>query len=262
MLHAVQKHKTRLHNRYLGERDGTEHRVHEEDEITSTVLGPIDFLAPSEAHKFWQRLLSVVGKGDFLPTTIPDNVRIELWKRNEKGNIEPDAVVTMKWQNLPSYILLIELKWRAGLSHVSSNSENQLSCQWKHYLNDLERKTALHLFIAPEVSIGARAYDEDIWQDRMVLIPWLTIRSVFNELSCETSGLGRWAKVADAFLDRVNIRRFCGFRDLLSVPAPDIPANTLKQAFWMAKPFFEGIVCIQIPQLQDTDVIFFESTKG
>lgn len=53
MLHATVKGKSALHERYLGRRDEGERRVHEEDEITSAIFGPLDFMAPAEVARFW-----------------------------------------------------------------------------------------------------------------------------------------------------------------------------------------------------------------
>ena len=67
MLHATFKGKGKLYTRYLGHRDGEERKVHEEDEITSTVLGPLDFMAPADVHRFWQCVLVAAGHAEFLP---------------------------------------------------------------------------------------------------------------------------------------------------------------------------------------------------
>jgi hypothetical protein len=163
MLHAIEKSKTRIPTRYLGDRDGIELRVSEEDEITSTVLGPLDFLTAAENHRFWQRLLASVKHANFLPPTQPSNVEFGFWERrianDASGAIEPDAVVRMYWPDGSVRILLIELKWRAPLS-----GEDQLHRQWLQYLSEAERQTALHLFIAPNVSAGEWAQSSnDVW---------------------------------------------------------------------------------------------------
>jgi hypothetical protein len=58
MLHATARRgKSTLYKRYLGHREKGELHVHGEDEITSTVIGPLDFLLPSEVHYFWNNVL-------------------------------------------------------------------------------------------------------------------------------------------------------------------------------------------------------------
>jgi hypothetical protein len=215
MLHANEKSKTRISRRFLGDRDGIELRVSEEDEITSTILGPLDFLSAAENHRFWQRLLASVKHANFLPPTQPSNVEFGFWERrianDASGAIEPDAVVRMYWPDGSVRILLIELKWRAPLS-----GEDQLHRQWLQYLSEAERQTALHLFIAPNVSAGEWAQSSnDVWGNRkLVLLSWLHIRSILNEFSKETAAVGRWARVADQFLESVHIRKFRGFNTL------------------------------------------------
>lgn len=146
MLHAIEKSKTRISRRYLGYRDGIELRVSEEDEITSTVLGPLDFLTAAENHRFWQRLLASVKHANFLPPSQPSNVEFGFWERrianDASGTIEPDAIVRMCWPDGSTRTLLIELKWRAPLS-----GEDQLHRQWLQYLTEMERQTALHLLL-------------------------------------------------------------------------------------------------------------------
>jgi hypothetical protein len=108
-------------------------------------------------------------------------------------------------------ILLIEFKWRAPLS-----GENQLHRQWREYLTEDERENALHLFIAPEISSGMSAQQsKDVWGDRLVLITWMQIRRILQVVSNENNtGLGRWAIVADKFLERIGISSFSGFNYL------------------------------------------------
>jgi hypothetical protein len=234
MLHAIEKSKTRISTRYLGDRDGIELRVSEEDEITSTILGPLDFLSAAENHRFWQRLLASVKHPNFLPSSQPSNVEFGFWERriaNDNSRpIEPDAVVRMYWPDGSTRILLIELKWHAPLS-----GKDQLHRQWLQYLTEMERQTALHLFIAPNVSAGESARsNKDVWGDRkLVLLSWLHIRSVLSEFSTETAAIGRWARVADQFLESVHIRKFRGFNYLFNEQV-QLPEGLPSSLFWHA----------------------------
>ena len=234
MLHAIEKSKTRIPTRYLGDRDGIELRVSEEDEITSTVLGPLDFLTAAENHRFWQRLLATANQADFLLPSQPSNVQFGFWERriayDASGTIEPDAVLRMFWPDGSVRILLIELKWRAPLS-----GEDQLHRQWLQYLTEEERQNAVHLFIAPNVSAGEWARsNNDVWGNRkLILLSWLHIRSVLSEFSKEATAIGRWARVADQFLESVHIRKFRGFNTLFHEQA-QLPESLPSPLFWHA----------------------------
>lgn len=267
MLHAIDKGKTRFYERYLGKRDGREHKVYEEDEITSTVFGPLEFLPASEICRFWRRVLQYVGHAEFLPNDAPSDVQITLWPRRNAeidGNfIEPDGVVSVEFADGRKRLLLIELKWRAGLS-----GDGQLHRQWEQFLNEEERSQSLHLFIAPEISAGAQALNNlevggDVWgSSRLVLLPWLQLRAVFGELALEKTKLGRWAQLVDQFLNRIGIRRFGGFCNL----APPLNASTefADCIFWMTQKYSGLAVCGPLPALsrQATHPIFFAHQLG
>lgn len=237
MLHATAKGKTKFYERYLGKRDSTEHhKVYEEDEITSTIFGTLEFLPASDIYRFWSRVLQISGHAAFLPINSLDDVQLTLWPRrnavNDGNSIEPDMVVSIKYADGVIRLLLIELKWRASLS-----GKNQLHRQWRNYLNDEERTQALHLFIAPEISAGAQAIaGGDVWGgSRLVLLPWLKLRAVFGELAKEESKLGRWALLTDKFLSLVGIRRFAGFSHL-TIPA-SVPTKNSYCIFWTPHKF-------------------------
>ena len=233
MLDAIaKKGKSTLYRRYLGSRDGEERKVHEEDEITSTIFGPLDFMPTDDVFVFWQRILDSAGQSKFLPAGTPSQIAMDMWpKRPNPGtneSIEPDVMVRMTWPDT-FRILLIELKWRSPLSE-----EDQLHKQWRYFLTPNERSQALHLFIAPEISSGAKAPNNkdaggDVWGDRLLLLPWMQIRAVLRKLTFN-NGLGSWAKLADRFLERVLIGSFGGFRDLATdISLPNVLPTPL---FW------------------------------
>ena len=260
MLHATCHHgKSSLYKRYLGYRDNREKMVHEEDEITSIVIGPLDFLLPEEVHFFWHSVLNKLSAPTFESLGIPQSVVIKFWdsrKSNDRiGRIEPDSRVDFYWADGARRILLLEFKWRAPLS-----GDNQLHRQWLQYLSQDEKEDALHLFIAPEVSAGASAKQiqaGDVWGNKLVLVSWMQIRNVLGEIKIQhPGGLGRWAKVADGFLERVGIRKFTGF----SFANGNFPhlQDVSVPLFW--KPF-RGIsdVISLLPKLPQsiTEPIFF-----
>lgn len=224
MLHASFRKKSGIYKRYIKGPDdfsGSEEKnVHREDEIVSTIIGPLDFFEPALAHRFWLNLLKISGKSDFLLQEIDlKSVNIKFWPFNR---VEPDAHITFEWNGGQQRILIIEFKWHAELS-----GDNQLHDQWQEYLEKTDRDRALHLFIAPEISSGIKAkIKKDIWGNRLLLISWLQIRNTLELLKGDESGLGRWAIYADNFLHRVGINRFNGF-ELIAREYPqlsDIPS--------------------------------------
>lgn len=223
MLHAVVGKKTRIHRRYIGLKDFQELKVPAEDEITATVLGPLDFMEAGQAFKFWEALLASLGKDGFFPAGDPCEIRMKMWSRTRSlkdGSwVEPDLVVELIWDERQVRTLLVELKWRSGLS-----GSHQLQRQWLHCLhNEEERARSLHLFIAPDISGGiqallAEAGNQEYWAcpegSRLLLVPWVHVRGILAMLSKHRTGLGRWAKLSDRFLEQVNIVSFKGFSHL------------------------------------------------
>lgn len=220
MLHSTTKKKGTLYKRYLGGRDGKEGNVHEEDEITSAVLGPLDFLADEDVFLFWTKLLGSVGHSEFFPTTRPLSIDMKMWNRRTTmdGVVEPDVVVEMEWPD-DRRTLLIEMKWHAPLS-----GEDQLHRQWSFYLEQQERDKGLHLLIAPDIAAGLKAKNKkDVWQGKLVLIQWLKIRSILGGLKKSEKAIGRWANHADYFLERIGVQRFDGFSQLkMDKPLPAV----------------------------------------
>lgn len=239
MLHAVAKCKPSIFRRYhLGKRDKDELKLNAEDEITSIILGPLEFLAVSDHYRLWRCVLKEVGRAEFLPEASPLNVTLELWPRRVIANtnkcIEPDAIVHMTWPNNDSRILLIELKWHAPLS-----GDDQLHRQWMQYLTAEERGQAMHLFIAPDISAGIQAPANEeaggnVWLqgDRLVPISWLHIRAILDKFTNERLPLNRWAQLTNKFLEAVGIRRFTGFKYLNTNLNLSLPQYLPEKIFW------------------------------
>ena len=140
----------------------------------------------------------------------------------------------MSWPNNVSRILLIELKWHAPLS-----GDDQLHRQWMQFLNDDERKQALHLFIAPEISMAIQAPTNEaaggnVWLqgDRLVPISWLHIRAILDKLTNENLPLNRWAQLTNKFLEAVGIRKFTGFGYLNTNLNFSLPKHLPENIFW------------------------------
>ncbi len=196
--------------------------VRQEDEITSTILGPLEFLNVSDHYQFWRHLLNEVGRIAFLLETTPQKIILELWPhrvaKDTSSKIEPDAIVHIIWPDNESRILLIEFKWHADLGSSDKCKRDQLHRQWLQYLTAEEREKALHLFIAPEISAGIQAIENEdaggnVWLqgNRLIPISWLHIRSILEIFPNESSPLYRWAQLTNNFLEAIGIRKFAGF---------------------------------------------------
>ncbi|OGB52266.1 MAG: hypothetical protein A2496_11115 [Burkholderiales bacterium RIFOXYC12_FULL_60_6] len=212
MLHALEKRKTTYYRRYLGDRDGHEKRVCEEDEITSTVFGTLEFLEVTAVFHFWAELFRLQGQSAALPTQSPVRYQIDFWPRNNR--VEPDAHLTFFYADSKRLDILIEIKWHAPLS-----GEDQLSLQWMNYLGEDVRQNCWHVFIAPEISAGLVAKESkngDKWRigndDRLMLVSWAEIRDVLFECRSRLDSLARWAELTSHFLETIGIKRFNGFK--------------------------------------------------
>lgn len=208
MLHAMGQRKTSLYRRYIGRRNQEDGRVSMEDEITSTLLGPLAFLPKRDSAYFWYHLLKA-GCKRTIADTPPESADIQLWPR--RRGIEPDMHVVLNWSDGRTHTLLIELKWTAPLS-----GDDQLYRQWQEYLTDSERESATHLFIGKECSCAhAAKARNDIWNGSLVTQTWHQILSISTQLYFqlpETSQLKSWCYLVMISLEKLEIRPFLGFQ--------------------------------------------------
>jgi hypothetical protein len=219
MLHAVEKRKTKYFERYAGIRDGREKRVCEEDEIVSTIFGPLEFVDAASVFNFWTDVIQLERESTEFPVTLPVRCQFALWPRNNK--VEPDAHFTFLWADNKRFDVLVEFKWRARLV-----PEDELHRQWQNYLTDDVRGNCWHVFIARDISAGlvAKGLEEvngikigKVWQigndDRLILISWAQIRDTLTRYRNRSDGLARWAVLIGHFLEEIGIVRFKGFAD-------------------------------------------------
>lgn len=222
MLHSFCHRKSNLYRRYLGHREEGEKRVCEEDEITSLIMGPLDYLSDQARALLWKAL---VEHGSTTERAFPSgpirSAEMKFWPRK---SIEPDLLVQLEWETGERRIILVEFKWRAPLS-----GDDQLHRQWSEFLTADERDVAYHLFIAPDISAGLNALGrENVWQGKLVLRSWLDVLNVLSEMDCSTDiGLSKWRFHVTDFLGRLGIERFQGFRGLYLPVLPECA-----QLFW------------------------------
>jgi hypothetical protein len=230
MLHAITQRKTNFHLRYLGHREEGERRITAEDEITALLLGPLAFMPYADIATFWK---AIVGQPKCWswPQGEVDVATMSFWERRKTaaGPIEADLLVEFRWPDGERRILLIELKWRSGLS-----GDNQLYDQWERYLRDDERPAALHLFIAPQVGDALQAQAKThIWDGGYLLpISWQQVLSRLPHQNHGSPGLVRLVKQMEATLKMLQIRPFKGFSTLSPPALPPVNAPI----FWRENP--------------------------
>lgn len=224
MLHAITQKKTNIHLRYLGNREEGERRVTAEDEITALLLGPLAFMPYADVATFWQ---AIVDRPESWPPGEVETARMSFWEPRKvaagKRKIEPDLLVDLQWTDGARLILLVELKWRSGLS-----GDNQLHDQWELYRSNDEHR-ALHLFIAPQIGEALQAKArKDVWGDCLLPISWQQVLSRLPKQNDVSPGLGRLLMQMEDTLKMLQIKPFKGFSKL----APPSPILTTSPIFW------------------------------
>ena len=243
MLHAVLHRKTRLHRRYLGERDGEEARVAEEDEITSSVFDGMKFLPPKESIRFWRRLLGNGFSTRFFPEGEPESAYRKdedwrFWPRRETGGrtIEPDMLITYRWPGHPPRRILVEMKWR------SPPDLAQLQAQWHEFLTPDQRPHAVHVLIARNVSSlrAAIAKDASVATEddaHFQAHTWIKVRAVAADFLEALDGLGLWSRNIHAYLGALQIASFDGF----PTPSTPIPSLGHEGFFWKGPAYWAAL---------------------
>ncbi len=243
MLHAFAHHKSRAYTRYLRVREADEPRVSSEDEITSLIFGPLDFLSAADNWKLWKLVLQSHASeamsgplpSEYLAGFSPSTCTQHFWPR--RGGIEPDLVIEFADQAGATRSLVIELKWDAGVSGA-----DQLEKQWRD-LQGSKQTTSLHLFIAK--SMGDLPTDMQPWSctgsdgvvsSRLRALRWHVFKHEIVKLAAlpDTSlPLKRWCALASGFLAQVNIRPFVGFHTPVRLARDLDTASTDDMTFWM-----------------------------
>ncbi len=261
MLHAVEKRKTTRARQYAHAEHIEEHNNYHkkknlkaEDEITSIVIGPLEFLSPVDSLKFWLELLELNDRPDFEnsePVYLDD---FKLWMGRD--NIEPDGFIFYKC-NKNKYIFLLEVKWNSKLE------ENQLENQWDKFLKDDEKPYATHVFLGKDTRDADNIQSQRSQKnpDHIIkVISWLRFRRALKEIAPEKThhkGFARWAELANKFLEQCGIIDFSGFKgiaDSYKVIFNGLPLHE-KNLFWQP---FRGFSSKQTSiELECNDFLFF-----
>lgn len=242
MLHAFARNKSRAYRRYLGIRDSSEPRVSAEDEITSLIFGPLEFLSALDNWTLWKLVLqSPVSvrachplPSEFFLDFSPVSCTFEFWPR--KDHIEPDLAVRFADDEGETRSLLIELKWDAGMSGA-----DQLKKQWLRYQQG-EHARSLHVFIAKRAQELVPDLTPWICRDangaeavRLRTIRWHEFKHEIAKIpgnAAASTALGRWAALVSEFLGKLSIRPFLGFNAAMRL-ADAIPQDADRNLrFW------------------------------
>ncbi|MBB4861718.1 hypothetical protein HNP46_000529 [Pseudomonas nitritireducens] len=245
MLHAANKHKTRYWERYQGVRLEGETGVRAEDEIVSTVFGPLAFLPPAAIAAFWMAVVrwEPDSAGDPFPAGPVTGASMEFWPTRYER--EPDLRVVLQWGET-SVVILVELKWDSGLS------PDQLQLQWNACLDESEKSRALHVFIGKDIGNALNdAAKDDVWAGRLHLLSWFNILTILGSLGGPGADLLQlWGSEVSGLLEFLGIRAFDGFSRLAVPYAPQgLDAN-----FWCP---FDGFAYLDVPDAPEGDEAMF-----
>ncbi len=248
MLHAFTHKKSSLHRRYLArkQREPDEDRVTQEDEVTSTVLGTLEFLPESSVAVFWTYLVTFHAPSFDLPVGDATGVSMRFWP--SRGRLQPDLLVELSWGQ-ETRLLLVEIKWRSDLS-----GEDQLHKQWLSFLSFEERAKALHIFIGIETAEGIKARArKDVWHGRLLLLSWMQVLNTVHLIrNADSPQLHSWARHVTHFLRLVGIAPFMGFQRL---PSPGLPFHG-PQIFWKGTHGVVRLLAPDVPGSADKSIFF------
>lgn len=197
MLHATHRHKTKLpYQRYAMHRELGDDRRTQEDEITSTIFGPLDFMQKTTANRIVNQLLEE-------DKDLDSDVTIEFWPRI--ANVEPDVLITRKTSaGVECYI--VEIKWNAPLG------ETQIQDQVNAVKSERHPDKLQHMVIsrfAQSVETPSTACTWMDFKDRFVP----DANNGSNDSVFE-----KWRKLVTDYLETCNVRHFCGFKKIKDVP--------------------------------------------
>jgi len=219
LLHAITHKKSNIHRRYLGHREQEERFVKEEDELTALLMGPLAFLPCADITNFWAKISAAGWSTENWSKEKTCSAVMDFWPKRyyqERKYIEPDLFVTLTREDGTKRYLLVEFKWRASLS-----GKLQLQDQWLKFLTEEERKSAIHIFIGPDISYGLKAITKDkqdnvdTWGGRLLLCSWHKIQGELSSLAKDDmTSLGKWAFQVMQVLTALNIRPYRGFSEL------------------------------------------------
>jgi hypothetical protein len=229
-----------------------------EDEITSCVFGPLDYLPTEQVWGLFERLIPVK---KLWPKTVPNGHQCSFWQNIAKsGRVEPDLAIRFLRDARPILTVLIEVKWDTYL-----NPEDQLVKQWD-CITQAEKAPCLHLYLVKDLTAGEKDIAKSLqisepksvkehWKERLFCIGWRDLAERLNEsLRFWNAPIVAWAKDVHGFLERIGVTAFSGFAHL---PDPDITSIGAPPFFWREYPWFSYLEERNLPESFSTATKLF-----
>lgn len=235
MLHAIYRKKSQLPaQRYAASAGAQDTRRTQEDEITSTIFGPLDFMSVEALRK----VIGSLFERELPPKS--SNISIEFWPGYDR--VEPDVVFIEDLEDKRKNAYIVEVKWNAPLG------EEQVERQ----IDAVEAIEGIHR--TSHIVLSRHILNVDAQSRNLT---WMDFKDRVISLKKSTStdrALTKWIDLVDCFLEQCNIRHFRGFGE---VKVPVTTRQSLESAiFW---PGFQGWEGIENP---DTDIRDFLSEKA
>lgn len=263
MLHAYNRRKSKLYSRYQNVKsllsEDEDRKIPAEDELTSTIIGPMDFLQSNDIYLFWSKLITTISPisrdGGQLPVTAPSSVEHHFWPR--RRGTEPDVMINLRWPNGERRILLVEIKWRSGLS-----GDDQLHRQWVNFLEPAERAISIHIFISlreHDFSFKKNKGNDGWPETKLVTLTWMQWKRELENCKRTNSfsvPFKNWADVACDLLEKLDVTHFRGFRNMQPPTLSDTNAPTI---FWNPEYFTQLPDITPIPNM--TEAFYFNNRR-
>ncbi|MHB8762645.1 MAG: hypothetical protein ACYC6J_09760 [Coriobacteriia bacterium] len=254
-----------------------------EDEITSTVFGPLRYFPAQEIFSIFRDLLDLPEGAGSEPV---EEVVFDFWPNlaTDGGRVEPDLLIQFVGPKGPGLSVLVEVKWDTGRS-----SACQLVAQWRQLLASPSQKGGrqVHVYLVKHRARGAaerhrsmaiarRGCEEcdtprtctparrkrigsghSTKTDWLKLVTWGDVRLLLRRLAKNDSPmLSNWAGSCDAFLSRVGITTLEGFRWVDNVP---LNAEHVRSAtFWNPEGWFDFLKKNDLLVLPRQEVHFWD----
>lgn len=198
MLHATHSRKSRLpFERYVASANEQGHRRTQEDEITSIVFGPLDFMSETTV----KRIVAALFSSEPIPET--HRVSMMLWPRY--GNVEPDVVFIEHPEGERDRAYVLEVKWNAPLG------DDQVDRQ-RVAVRDSNIDLIAHVVLSRypiEVDSHSKNLTWMDFKDRVLQ----TLRDESRDTTAK-----KWAELTWSFLESCNVRHFGGFSNFAGCP--------------------------------------------
>ncbi len=224
MLHAIYRKKSQLPtHRYVTSAKAQDTRRTQEDEITSTIFGPLDFMPTEDLGK----IIEVLFDSESTPNC--NDISIQFWPRYNQ--VEPDIVFLEDLDNGKRNAYIVEVKWNAPLG--SKQVEQQLDAV----------KTIEGIHSTSHIVLSRYAIDVGTQSRNLT---WMDFKDRIIDLRKSASAgrsLRKWIDLVDCFLEKCNVRHFRGFS---AGKVSDMAGQGMESViFW---PGFQGWKYIKFPE--------------